>query len=69
VQPVCKLLANGIAVMLPIHRWSDAARKSGEDLVIIEKILTHLNQKALAVHTPLVPDTRAPPQAGLFDTV
>jgi len=40
-----------------------------EDPAVIEKILTHLNEKALAVHTPLLSESRAPPQAIWFDTV
>jgi hypothetical protein len=38
-----------------------------EDPVIIEKILTHLNEKALPIEAPPLPKSRAPPQAGLFD--
>ena len=38
-----------------------------EDPVVIEKILTHLNEKALPIEAPPLPKSRAPPQAGLFD--
>ena len=38
-----------------------------EDPVVIEKILTHLNGKVASPGTGLVPASRAPPQAGLFD--
>ncbi len=39
-----------------------------EDPVVIEKILTHLNEKALPIAASLLPESRAPPQAGWFDT-
>ncbi len=38
-----------------------------EDPVVIEKILTHLNEKAATAAMGLSPQVRAPPQAGLFD--
>jgi hypothetical protein len=38
-----------------------------EDPVVIEKILTTLNEKAASTGTGLLPESRAPPQAGLFD--
>jgi hypothetical protein len=38
-----------------------------EDPVVIEKILTHLNEKLASTGTGLLPQRRAPPQAGLFD--
>ena len=38
-----------------------------EDPVVIEKILTHLNEKALPIQAPLLPESRAPPQADWFD--
>ena len=38
-----------------------------EDPVVIEKILAHLNEKALPVQVPPLPKCRAPPQAVLFD--
>jgi hypothetical protein len=38
-----------------------------EDPVVIEKILTHLNGKAPYSQATLFPESRAPPQAGLFD--
>jgi hypothetical protein len=37
-----------------------------EDPVVIDKILTHLNEKATLATTPLLPESRAPPQPGLF---
>jgi hypothetical protein len=37
-----------------------------EDPVVIEKILTHLDEKAALAGTNLLPEGRAPPQAGLF---
>ena len=38
-----------------------------EDPVVIAKILTHLNRKAASAGTGLLPASRAPPQASLFD--
>jgi hypothetical protein len=38
-----------------------------EDPVVIEKILTHLTEKALPIEALPLPESRAPPQAGLFD--
>jgi hypothetical protein len=38
-----------------------------EDSAVIEKILAHLNEKALPVQAPPLPQSRAPPQAALFD--
>ena len=38
-----------------------------EDPVVIEKILTHLNEKAALAGTGLLPEVRAPPPAGLVD--
>jgi hypothetical protein len=38
-----------------------------EDPVVIEKILTHLNEKATSAATGLLPESQAPLQAGLFD--
>jgi hypothetical protein len=38
-----------------------------EDPVVIEKILTHLDETARATETIRLPESRAPPQAGLFD--
>jgi hypothetical protein len=38
-----------------------------EDPVVIDKILTHLNEKAAAAGMGLLPQVRAPPQAELFD--
>jgi hypothetical protein len=38
-----------------------------EDPVVIEKILTHLNETIASAGTGLLPEGRAPPQAGLFD--
>ena len=38
-----------------------------EDPRIIDKILSHLNEKALPVKAPPLPKSRAPPQAVLFD--
>ena len=38
-----------------------------EDPVVIEKILTHLNEKALPLQAPPLPNSRAPPQAAWFD--
>ena len=35
--------------------------------VVIQKILAHLNDKADPKPTGLLPQARAPPQAGLFD--
>jgi len=37
-----------------------------EDSVVIEKILTHLNEKTLPLEASQLPESRAPPQAGLF---
>jgi hypothetical protein len=38
-----------------------------EDPVVIDKILTHLNEKAAAAGMGLLPQVRAPPQAELFN--
>ncbi len=38
-----------------------------EDPVVIEKILSHLVQKATSAEPCRLPPSRAPPQAGLFD--
>jgi hypothetical protein len=38
-----------------------------EDPVVIDKILTQLNEKALPVQAPPLPKCRAPPQAVLFN--
>lgn len=38
-----------------------------ERRAVIEKILAHLNEKALPVQAPPLPKCRAPPQAVLFD--
>ena len=38
-----------------------------EDPVVIEKILSHLDKKTGFVDTNLLPESRAPPQRGLFD--
>ncbi|MCP4875786.1 MAG: hypothetical protein GY896_09980, partial [Gammaproteobacteria bacterium] len=38
-----------------------------EDLVVIEKILIHLNETVASAGTGLLPESRAPPQAGWFD--
>jgi len=38
-----------------------------EDPVVIEKILTHLDEKGASVEASRRPRCRAPPQAGLFD--
>jgi hypothetical protein len=38
-----------------------------EDPVVIEKILSHLSEKASSTETTLLPESRAPPHAGLYD--
>ena len=38
-----------------------------EDPVVIEKILTHLDEKVSSAETGRLPESRAPPHAGLFD--
>ena len=38
-----------------------------EDPMVIKKILTHLMGKALSAELVRLPESRAPPQAGLFD--
>ena len=38
-----------------------------EDPVVIKKILTHLMGKALSAEPVRLPESQAPPQAGLFD--
>jgi hypothetical protein len=37
-----------------------------EDPVVIEKILSHLSEKASSTETTLLPESRAPPHAGLY---
>jgi hypothetical protein len=38
-----------------------------EDPVVIDKILTHLEKKAIGVEPAVLPQSRAPPQSNLFD--
>ncbi len=38
-----------------------------EDPAVIRKILAHLDAKAASPGTRLLPESRAPPQAGLFE--
>jgi hypothetical protein len=38
-----------------------------EDPLVIEKILTHRNENVPPIEAPLLPESRAPPQAALFD--
>jgi len=38
-----------------------------EDPVVIDKILTHLDEKAALAEPLVLPQSRAPPPAGLFD--
>jgi hypothetical protein len=38
-----------------------------EDPVVIEMILSHLSEKASSTETTLLPESRAPPHAGLYD--
>jgi hypothetical protein len=38
-----------------------------EGLVVIKKILTHLKEKAASKESIQLPESRAPPQADLFD--
>ncbi len=38
-----------------------------EDPVVIAKILTHLDEKAASAGKGLLPESRAPPHAGLFE--
>ena len=40
---------------------------SVEDPTVIQKILAHLEGNATSAATALLPDSRAPPPAGLFD--
>ena len=40
---------------------------SVEDPMVIEKILKHLNQRAVSDNTARPPPGRAPPQSGLFE--
>ena len=37
-----------------------------EDPLVIEKILTHLDQKSTSIEASRLPPCRGPPQAGLF---
>ena len=39
-----------------------------EDPAVIEKILAHLAKQDAATELSRLPETRAPPQAGLFDS-
>ena len=45
---------------------SDYLTASIDDPAVIRKILTHLDEKAALAGTNLLPEGRAPPQAGLF---
>jgi hypothetical protein len=38
-----------------------------EDPVVIDKILTHLDEKGALAELLVLPQSRAPPPAGLFD--
>ena len=38
-----------------------------EDPAVIERILAHLKNKAPSTEPVVLPEDRAPPQAGLFD--
>jgi len=38
-----------------------------EDPVVIDKILAHLDEKAALAEPVVLQQSRAPPQAGLFD--
>ena len=38
-----------------------------EDPVVIEKILSHINEKKSVVAPDFLPEDRAPPQLGLFN--
>jgi len=40
-----------------------------EDWAVIEKILSHLNEKAPSAEATLLPESRAPPKARLFDFI
>ena len=40
---------------------------ASEDPAMIERILAHLNGKALSTDPVILPEGRAPPQARLFD--
>jgi len=52
-------------------RWAcgGAVRFSAriEDPVVIDKILTHLDKKGTLAEPVVLPQSRASPQAGLFD--
>ncbi len=44
-----------------------AKRSPIEDLAVIDKILTHLEKKAVLTEPVVLPQSRAPPQSNLFD--
>jgi hypothetical protein len=69
----CRACGGAVKVAALAHPCARGIRASMhiiaciEDPVVIEKILTHLNEKALPIQAPLLPESRAPPQAGWFD--
>ena len=69
----CRACGGAVKVAALAHPCARGIRASMhiiaciEDAVVIEKILTHLNEKALPIAAPLLPRSRAPPQAGWFD--
>jgi hypothetical protein len=69
----CRPCGGGVNVAALAHPCARGIRASMhiiacmEDPVVIEKILTHRNEKALPIEAPLLPRSRASPQAGLFD--
>ena len=69
----CRECGGAVKVAAPAHPCARGISASVhviaciEDPVVIEKIATHLNEKAASAGTGLLPEGRAPPQAGLFD--
>ena len=56
--------ARGISASM--HVIADTSDRCIEDPVVINKILAHLLGEALSAEPVRLPESRAPPQAGLF---
>ena len=69
----CSECGGAVKVAAPAHPCARGISASMhviaciEDPVVIKKILTHLDEKVASARTGLLPESRAPPKAGLFD--
>jgi hypothetical protein len=62
-----KIIADRIEVRAAGHGWPVCGFACIEDPAVIKKILTHLNKKEDSAKPAPLPESRAPPQAVLFD--